>query len=56
MKVSLSGLLKRLKGRSDQIFIVNEFIKHYQIAKLAFNSGDQEVVKQFFSLYVTEQD
>ncbi len=56
MKVSLTGLLRRLKGRKDQMFMVEEFIKHYQIAKKAYREGDKEPMDEFLNLYVTEND
>lgn len=56
LKVSISGLLSRLKGRRDQLYVVGEFIKHYKIAKKAHTAGNAETVKQFFDLYVTEEE
>lgn len=56
MFVSLSGLLLRLQGRSDQMFTVEEFLKHYAQAKEAHKSGDKETVEQFFNLYVTHHE
>lgn len=52
MFVSLKGLLKRLKGRKDQMFMVDELIRHYEMAKKAHKDGDKETVDQFFNLYV----
>jgi len=46
MFVSLDGLLKRLKGRKDQMFMVDELIRHYRMAKKAHLAGEKETVDQ----------
>lgn len=51
MFVSLTGLLKRMKGRKDQVFMVDEFLRHYSMAKKAHSEGDEKTVKKFFELY-----
>lgn len=58
MKVSLTGLLRRLKGRKDQLFAVEEFIKHYKQAKNSFQKDEEmhETLTEFFNIYVTEND
>ena len=56
MKVSLSGLLRRLKGKEDQMFMVEEFISHFEIARQANIDGKRDIVNQFFALYVTDNN
>lgn len=53
MKVSLSGMLKRLPMNKYESFGVEEFLKHYTEAKEAHEKGDQQTVSEFFKLYVT---
>lgn len=52
MMVSLDGVLKRMRGRKDQVFMVDEFLKHYWMAKNAHATGDNKMVSDFFDLYV----
>jgi len=56
MFVSLTGLLLRLKGNSLQRFGVDEFIRHYKMAKKAHVNGDTSTVDEFFKIYVTDED
>ena len=55
MFVSLSGLLGRMKGRKDQVYMVNEFLRHYGMAKKAHAEGDTEMLQLFFHLYVVSE-
>ena len=54
MKVSLSGILakNRIKCRKDMRFMIDEFLRHYEIAQKEFKAGNMETVKQSFELYV----
>jgi len=52
MFVSFSGLLGRLKGRKDHIFMVDEFLRHYAMAKKAHQEGDKKTLDEFFNLYI----
>lgn len=56
MFISLSGLLSRVKCNKDQRYVINEFIKHYALAKKAHLSGDKITVQDFFKLYVTGEE
>ena len=55
MFVSLNGLLGRMKGRKDQVYMVNEFLRHYRMAKKAHAEGDAEMLQLFFHLYVVSE-
>ena len=33
--------------------MVDEFLKHYEIAKKAYEAKDMDIVDQFFKLYTT---
>lgn len=56
MKVCLDGILakNRIKCRRDIRFMIDEFLKHYDMAKKANSEGNQDLVNQFFNLYVTD--
>ncbi len=58
MKVSLSGILdkNRIKCRRDIRFMLDEFLKHYDMAKVAHKKCDAEMVGKFFDLYVTYRE
>jgi hypothetical protein len=56
MKVSLTGLLRRMEGRQDQKFAIEEFIENYKKAKGAYKIGRLDELCQFFDLYVTDSD
>lgn len=45
-----------MKGLKHQRFALDEFIKHYKMAKKANKNGDQKTVNEFFRLYVTDED
>lgn len=54
MKVSLNGVLLRMRGNKGLRFMVEEFLKHFSMAKAALQKGDIETVKEFFALYINE--
>lgn len=55
MKVSLNGLLLRLKGRPDQVYTIKELLNNYKLAKQAFFNGDTKTVEEFFNIYIIEE-
>ena len=54
MKVSLSGILLRMKGRSDLKYMVEQFLKHFKQAKEAHENDNNDVLTDFFETYVVE--
>lgn len=54
MKISLSGLLLRLKISGVELFSIKEFLSNFKEAKKAFFEGDLETVKEFFELYIVK--
>lgn len=56
MKVSLDGLLSRMKGDKGQEWQVEQFLKHYWLAKKAMGERKYDLVAEFFELYVIEQE
>lgn len=52
MKVSLDGVLLRMKGAKGLKFMVTELIRTYSDPKRAFRKGDYEPAKEFFDTWV----
>ena len=55
MKQSLSGVFLRLKNVPQEYkWVIEEFLKNFETAKKAHETGDEEVLKDFFNTYVVE--